>query len=189
VAVIRLAFGTAAVITFIGKPSFNSGNRLYSIVFAVLRERHQLYPFFSAATTGGMVRSLLPAPPKASSAAPPSRGSSAAPPPRGQTTAAPPSAVAAWLAAAPASARQWLIAGIAEASAQRANTAAETAAPRAFTKARRLWRKSIRFVAQLLRRREAWAAFGQYLQQPSIKSLVDGLERRRGVLVRTHPGQ
>ena len=50
--------------------------------------------------------------------------------------------------------------------------------------ARLAWRRAARRVLQILRLRRRWADLGQWLQQPWVQSLVAGLERRRGVLVR-----
>lgn len=61
--------------------------------------------------------------------------------------------------------------------------------PAVFSLPRRRWRRAIRFVAQLLRKRKEWAAYGVYLQGLAIRSLVSGLERRSGQLVRVRPGQ
>ena len=54
-------------------------------------------------------------------------------------------------------------------------------------RARRRFREAVRQVVNLLRLRRRWARLGQYLQNPNIRDLTVGLERRRGTLVRTRP--
>ena len=54
-------------------------------------------------------------------------------------------------------------------------------------RARRRFREAVRQVVNLLRLRRRWARLGQYLQNPNIRDFTVGLERRRGVLVRTRP--
>ena len=47
------------------------------------------------------------------------------------------------------------------------------------------WRQAVRRVVILLRIRKRWAAMGMALQQERIQSLFEGLERKKGKLVRT----
>ena len=47
------------------------------------------------------------------------------------------------------------------------------------------WRRATRAIIAILRRRRAWAEEGLALQADWIQNLVDGLERHKGVLVRT----
>ena len=56
-----------------------------------------------------------------------------------------------------------------------------------FGRGRLLWRRSIRYVLWLLRRRREWSDFGKFLQQPLIKDLTLGLVREKGVLRRKEP--
>ena len=49
------------------------------------------------------------------------------------------------------------------------------------------WRRATRRVLQLLRLRRRWSDLGRWLQQPWVQSIVAGLERRHGVLVRVTP--
>ncbi len=46
------------------------------------------------------------------------------------------------------------------------------------------WKTAVKRITRLLARRKAWAAEGLALQARRIQSLVEGLERRKGVLVR-----
>jgi len=57
--------------------------------------------------------------------------------------------------------------------------------PQHWTRARILWRRAFEFVARVLRLRYRWHKLGVHLQTPRIQSLVEGLERKRGRLVRT----
>ena len=54
-------------------------------------------------------------------------------------------------------------------------------------RARRRFREAVRQIVNLLRLRRRWARLGNYLQNPNIRDLTVGLERRRGTLVRTRP--
>ena len=49
------------------------------------------------------------------------------------------------------------------------------------------WRRATRRVLQLLRLRRRWSDLGRWLQQPWVPSIVAGLERRHGVVVRITP--
>ncbi len=53
------------------------------------------------------------------------------------------------------------------------------------TEARRRWQQATHYIVRILRIRRRWAATGLHLQQPRIRDLVHGLERRRGTLRRT----
>ena len=46
------------------------------------------------------------------------------------------------------------------------------------------WKTAVKRISRLLARRRAWAAEGLALQARRIQSLVEGLERKKGVLVR-----
>ena len=50
--------------------------------------------------------------------------------------------------------------------------------------ARLRWKQAVRRITQILRLRKHWAALGRHLQLPRIQSLVSGLERRGGRLIR-----
>ena len=50
--------------------------------------------------------------------------------------------------------------------------------------ARLRWRQAVRRISQILRLRRRWASLGRHLQLPRIQSLVSGLERRGGRLIR-----
>ena len=53
-------------------------------------------------------------------------------------------------------------------------------------RARARWQRAFKQVRWLLKMRRLWAEIGHHLQDPALKSLSDGLERRRGVLRRAH---
>ena len=54
-----------------------------------------------------------------------------------------------------------------------------------WTQARRRWKIAVERIVRILRVRYKWYRTGVYLQQPFVQSLVEGLERKRGRLVRT----
>ena len=58
---------------------------------------------------------------------------------------------------------------------------------RAAARARRFWRMAVRRITHILRIRYRWGLLGQALQEPRLQALVEGLERRRGVVVRVLP--
>ena len=59
--------------------------------------------------------------------------------------------------------------------------------PEQSARARAHWRRAVQHISTVLRLRRRWNAIGIHLQQPRIQSLVAGLERVRGVLVRVQP--
>ena len=48
-----------------------------------------------------------------------------------------------------------------------------------------LWKRAVRYISRLLNARKRWARLGKYLQDPRIQSLLEGIERKKGVLKRT----
>ena len=54
-------------------------------------------------------------------------------------------------------------------------------------RARLHWRRAVRHIAPILRLRRRWAALGRHLQAQRIQDLVQGLDRRRGVLTIVQP--
>ena len=50
---------------------------------------------------------------------------------------------------------------------------------------RLLWKRAVRYISRLLNARKRWARLGKYLQDPRIQSLLEGIERKKGVLKRT----
>ena len=50
---------------------------------------------------------------------------------------------------------------------------------------RALWKRAVRYINRLLKARRRWARLGKYLQDPRIQSLLEGIERKKGVLKRT----
>ena len=54
-------------------------------------------------------------------------------------------------------------------------------------RARRRWKAATRRICHVLRIRKHWAAIGRALQEPRLQSLVEGTERRHGVITRIPP--
>jgi len=54
-----------------------------------------------------------------------------------------------------------------------------------WSRARILWKRAVEQISRILRLRRRWNKIGVHLQLPRIQSLVEGLDRRRGRLVRT----
>ena len=52
---------------------------------------------------------------------------------------------------------------------------------------RNLWLRAVRRIVHILRIRRRWAIVGLALQEPRLQAIFEGLERRRGVLVRVLP--
>ena len=46
------------------------------------------------------------------------------------------------------------------------------------------WHWAVRATTRILRLRKRWAKLGIYLQTPRIQSLIEGLERKKGLLIR-----
>ena len=65
--------------------------------------------------------------------------------------------------------------------------AARTTIPVVNSIARTRFQTAVRRVVQLLKLRKQWAAFGRVLQQKPRTFLWEGLERRKGKLIRKSP--
>ena len=61
------------------------------------------------------------------------------------------------------------------------------ARPAHWSLARIRWKLAVERISRILRLRRRWNRIGVHLQQSRIQTLVDGLERRRGRLVRIAP--
>ena len=57
----------------------------------------------------------------------------------------------------------------------------------AISVARARWYRATSYIVRLLRIRKRWAATGRHLQRERVQDLLSGIERKRGVLVRTKP--
>ena len=54
------------------------------------------------------------------------------------------------------------------------------------SRAKLRWIKATQYILRILRIRRRWGLTGQYLQQPRIQDLVDGIDRDRQGRVRRH---